>query len=126
MALPYDRRPLDATPLSTDELPPLPQRDRNIPASAWREAPPALLALGEPFGGDEALYKRRIGNWLLWRSGPATKAEAAYLAVWASDLGRSYRFRLHADGTGEGSGPSGVTHDRFRAWKEDLRDHQPD
>lgn len=126
MALPYDRRPLDATPLSTDELPPLPQRDRNIPASAWREAPPALLALGEPFGGDEALYKRRIGNWLLWRSGPATKAEAAYLAVWAGDLRRSFRFRLHADGTGAGSGPSGVTHDRFRTWKEDLRDHQPD
>ena len=32
-------------------------------------------------------------------------------------------FRLHADGTGSGAGPSGTVHDRFRAWKEDLRDH---
>ena len=26
------------------------------------------------------------------------------------------------DGTAEGVGPSGTRHDRFRAWKEDLRD----
>lgn len=126
VALPYDRRPRDETPIRTEDLPPLPQRDRNIPASAWDEAPPALLALGAPFGGDEPLYKRRIGNWLLWRSGPATKADAAYLAVWAEDLDRVWTFRLFADGTGEGEGPSRVRHGRFRTWKEDLRDHQPD
>ena len=125
MALPYDQRPLDATPVSTDDLPPLPQRDRNIPASAWREAPAALLTLGEPFGGEEALYKRRIGGWLLWRSGPATKADAAYLALWHEDLGRAHTFRLFPDGTGTGAGPGGTIHDRFRTWKEDLRDHQP-
>lgn len=126
MALPYDRRPTDDTPVSTDDLPLLPQRDRNIPASAWREAPPALLALGDPFGGDEAVYKRRIGGWLLWRSGPATKADAAYLALWHDDLARIHSFRLLPDGSGAGAGPSGATHDRFRTWKEDLRDHQPE
>ena len=35
-------------------------------------------------------------------------------------------FRLHPDGTGEGTGPSGAAHDRFRTWKEDLRDHPAD
>jgi hypothetical protein len=126
VALPYDQRPIDATPVSTDELPPLPQRERSIPASAWREAPPALQELGAPFGGGEALYKRRIGGWLLWRSGPATKADAAYLALWHEDLARTHTFRLHPDGTGAGTGPSGAHHTRFRTWKEDLRDHQPE
>jgi hypothetical protein len=122
MALPADQRPIDPTPLHTAELPPLPQRDRNIPASAWIEAPEALRRLGEPFGGPEALYKRRIGPWLLWRSGPAAKADAAYLALHADDLDDAYTFRLHPDGTGEGVGPSGARHGRFRTWKEDLRD----
>ena len=125
MALPYDRRPTDATPVDTEDLPPTPQRDRNIPASAWRQAPAALLALGEPFGGPEAVYKRRIGGWLLWRSGPATKADAAYLAIASTDLARTFTFRLFPDGAGKGEGPSGETHTRFRTWKEDLRDNQP-
>ncbi|HVF31708.1 MAG TPA: hypothetical protein VM933_01615 [Acidimicrobiales bacterium] len=125
MALPYDQRPIDTRPVSTADLPSLPQRDRSIPASAWREAPGALLTLGEPFGGDEALYKRRIGGWLLWRSGPATKADAAYLAIWHEDLALVHTFRLLRDGTGDGTGPSGQRHTRFRTWKEDLRDHQP-
>ena len=123
MALPYDQRPIDATPVTTEDLPPLPQRDRSIPASAWADAPAALLALGADFGGPEALYKRRIGRWLLWRSGPATKADAAYLAVDATDLSIAHTFRLFPDGRGEGAGPSGATHERFRTWKEDLRDH---
>jgi hypothetical protein len=121
MALPYDQRPIDATPVHTEDLPPLPQRDRNIPASAWVEAPASLLELGAPFGGPEAHYKRRIGEWLLWRSGPATKADAAYLALRRDDLTRTCTFRLHPDGSGEGVGPSGVRHERFRTWKEDLR-----
>lgn len=122
MALPYDQRPIDDTPVDTEDLPPLPQRDRSIPASAWRQAPAALLTLGVPFGGPEALYKRRIGRWLLWRSGPATKADAAYLAVDADDLDHTATFRLFPDGAGEGVGPSGTSHVRFRTWKEDLRD----
>ena len=31
-------------------------------------------------------------------------------------------FRLQPDGRGEGIGPDGVTHTRFRTWKESLRD----
>ena len=111
----YDERPLDHTPVATADLPATPVRDRNIPATAWRDAPAALLAL-EPV----AEYKRRIGEWLLWRSGPATGDDATYLAVDASDLDRVCTFRLFPDGTGDGAGPSGRRHTRFRAWKEDL------
>jgi hypothetical protein len=123
VALPYDQRPPDDTPVHTDDLPDTPVRDRNIPATAWVEAPAALLTLGDDLGLPVADYKRRIGPWLLWRSGPATGADARYLAVDARDLGRAYAFRLFPDGTGEGSGPSGTVHHRFRTWKEDLRDH---
>ena len=123
MALPYDRRPLDESPLHTVELPETPQRDHNIPARAWVEAPDSLLHLGEDIGAREAEYKRRIGRWLLWRAGPATRANARYLAVAADDLGIQFTFRLYADGSGDGVGPSGENHRRLRTWKEDLRDH---
>lgn len=122
-ALPYDERPVDDTPVHTDDLPPTPQRDRNIPASAWVEAPEELLEIGDDFGGPVADYKRRIGRWLLWRSGPASKADARYIAIDAGDLSRQYTFRLFPDGAGQGVGPSGDSHERFRTWKEDLRDH---
>ena len=118
----YDQRPVDHTPLHTGDLPPTPTRDRNIPATAWIEAPDELLRLGEDIGGAVAEYKRRIGRWLLWRAGPATGANARYMAVDASDLARRCSFRLRPDGTGEGAGPTGARHTRFRAWKEELRD----
>jgi hypothetical protein len=121
MALPYDRRPRDEARRHTDELPPTPLRDRNIGARAWVEAPDSLLTLGDDIGGAE--YKRRIGRWLLWRAGPATHADARYLAIEAGDLARQFSFRLFPDGTGDGVGPSGQRHDRFRTWKEDLRDN---
>ena len=123
-ALPYDQRPVDDTPIHTADLPPNPQRDRNIVATAWIEAPDALLHLGDDIGQQQVDYKRRIGNWLLWRAGPATKADARYMAIAADDLTRTYTFRLFPDGRGEGIGPSGRSHDRFRLWKEDLRDNQ--
>lgn len=120
----YDERPVDSTELHTDELPATPVRDRNIPATAWVEAPPSVLTAGADLPGQPvADYKRRIGPWLLWRAGPATGADARYVAVRADDLERSYTFRLLPDGSGEGVGPSGSTHVRFRTWKEDLRDH---
>jgi hypothetical protein len=123
-ALPYDQRPVDDRPLHTADLPPTPQRDRNIPASAWIEAPDSLRSLGDDLPGrPEAHYKRRIGPWLLWRAGPATKADARYWAARSDTSAPAFTFRLHPDGTAEGTGPSGVTHTRFRAWKEDLRDH---
>jgi hypothetical protein len=52
-------------------------------------------------------------------------ADARYGAVAADDLTDSWTFRLAADGSGEGIGPDGVTHTRFRSWKESLRDASP-
>ena len=121
-ALPADERPVDPTPVHTTDLPPTPIRDRNIPADAWVEAPDDLKRLGDDIGQPLVTYKRRIGPWLLWRAGPATKANARYMALLADDLGVRHTFRLFPDGTGEGAGPSGRQHTRFREWKEDLRD----
>jgi hypothetical protein len=42
----------------------------------------------------------------------------------ADDLAVTWTFRLFPDGTGDGLGPSGARHTRFRAWKEDLRDSE--
>ncbi len=123
-ALPADDRPVDPTPLHTGDLPATPVRDRSIPARAWVEAPPELLALGDDIGHPEITYKRRIGPWLLWRAGPAAKADARYWAGHVEDPARQHTFRLYADGNGDGVGPSGATHARFRTWKEDLRDHR--
>lgn len=119
----YDERPVDMTPVHTDELPATPVRDRNIPATAWVEAPASLLQLGADLpGAPVADYKRRIGPWLLWRAGPASGGDARYWAGLADDLATAHTLRLHPDGRAEGTGPSGTPHNRFRSWKEDLRD----
>ncbi len=123
-ALPYDQRPTDHTPVHTADLPPTPIRDRNVPATAWVEAPASLRALGDDLpGAPVAEYKRRIGPWILWRAGPATKGDARYWAAHEDDLDRAYTLRLFPDGSAQGTGPSGATHAKFRAWKEDLRDN---
>lgn len=122
-ALPAHERPVDDTPVHTAQLPATPTRDRNIPVIAWVEAPPEALRLGADIGDPVVTYKRRIGSWLLWRAGPASKADARYLAVKADDLATSHTFRLFPDGTGEGTGPSGERHSRFRTWKQDLQAH---
>jgi hypothetical protein len=120
----YDERPADHTPIHTGDLPPTPVRDRNIVASAWVEAPASLLTLGDDLPDQPvAEYKRRIGPWILWRAGPAKHGDAHYWACADSDLDRAFTLRLFPDGSAEGTGPSGATHLRFRAWKEDLRDH---
>lgn len=116
-------RPIDPTPLHTDALPATPQRDRTIPATAWIEAPSELLDLGQDIGHPLVAYKRRIRSWLLWRAGPAMHADARYMALSAADPSVRYVFRLFADGTGEGLGPDGTVHRRFRLWKEALRDN---
>lgn len=119
----YDERPIDPTPLHTGDLPATPVRDRNILASAWVEAPMSLRRLGDDLPGrPDAEFKRRIGPWILWRAGPARRAEARYWACRADELERSYTFDLHVDGTGSGVGPSGAIARSLRAWKEDLRD----
>ena len=119
----YDERPPDHTPIHTSELPATPVRDRNIVATAWIEAPAELLALGADLPRSPvAEYKRRIKRWLLWRAGPATDGDARYWACDTDDFTRQFVFRLFPDGSGDGVGPSGTRHERFRPWKEDLRD----
>jgi hypothetical protein len=120
-SLPPAARPFTDAKFSTEELPPTPQRTYRIPASGWIEAPAELLRLGDDLG-EPVEYKRRIGSWLLWRAGPAV-GEARYLAI-APDRSISFRFDLHGK-RGEGTGPDGRRHERFRTWKEALRDHPP-
>lgn len=122
MPTPAEERPPITHDLHTDELPPLPQRDYLIPAERWIEAPEALLNLGSDFGVTLAAFKRRIGRYLLWRAGPAVGADACYMALDAGDLARNFTYRLLPDSTGSGAGPDGVVHERFRTWKESLRD----
>jgi hypothetical protein len=116
-----DRTPVERD-FHTDELPATPQRDFLIPASRWVEAPEAVRTLGDDLGIELVAYLRRIGPYLLWRAGPATHADARYLAIAAEDFAEQYTFRLRPDGSGEGVGADGRTHDRFRSWKESLRD----
>jgi hypothetical protein len=106
----------------TEELPALPQRDFLIPATRWVEAPAELLTLGADLGIELVAYKRRIGRYLLWRAGPARRADARYLAIDSDRLDRRFAFRLFPDGTGDGLAPDGNRHARFRTWKEALRD----
>ncbi len=114
-------RPFVEDRLHTADLPDTPQRDYRIPARAWVEAPEALLRLGDDIAAPVE-YKRRIGEWLLWRAGPPV-GEARYMAV-APDLSALHRFDLHGK-RGEGEGPDGRRHERFRTWKEALRDTPP-
>ncbi len=122
MPTPAEARPPTDHDWHTDALPPTPQRDFLIPVERWVEAPESVRALGDDLGIDLVAYKRRIGRYLLWRAGPARRADARYAAVAADDLDRAFTFRLFPDGTGEGTGPDGGVHTRFRTWKESLRD----
>lgn len=106
----------------TDELPELPQREFLIPAERWIEAPPELRTLGADLGIPLVAYKRRIGRYLLWRAGPARRAHARYMAIAADDLDQRLTFTLEPDGSGTGVAADGITHTRFRTWKEALRD----
>ena len=116
-------RPLVEEPFHTDDLPPLPQRDRRLPASLWLEAPEELRSLGLDLGHDLVVYKRRIGRWLLWRAGPAVDDNARYMALDVADLTRQFTFTLDPQGHGVGIGPDARSYDRFRTWKESLRDN---
>jgi hypothetical protein len=134
-------RPLDLTPVGTDDLPLTPPVDRNIPAEAWADAPAALLALGDDIGQPQVVYLRRIGPWLLWRAGPGTTPRSRsdstapdapdaageatrWMALHWDDLERRHTFEVAADGTAHGRGPGGTDHERFRSWKEDLQQHR--
>ncbi|MDH4144299.1 MAG: hypothetical protein OEY23_03915 [Acidimicrobiia bacterium] len=119
---PRSQRPIDLTPVSLEDLPITPPVDRNIPAEAWDDAPPELLALGDAIGEPNVLYLRQIGPFVLWRAGPGTSRTATvWMALDIGDLSRTFTFTQAADGIGRGAGPSGVDHERFRTWKEDLQ-----
>src|SRR5690606_8183878 len=106
-----DERPTDDTPVHTADLPDTPVRDRNIPATAWVEAPEPLRTLGDDLPDRPvAEYKRRIGPWLLWRAGPATGGDARYWVCDERAPDRQFTLRLFPDGTAEGTGPSGAVH----------------
>jgi hypothetical protein len=122
MPTPAEARPPTERDWHTEDLPATPQRDFLIPAERWIEAPAIVRGLGDDLGISLVAYKRRIGDFLLWRAGPASGADARYAAVDARDLDRAYAFRLFPDGTGDGTGPDGSHHTRFRTWKESLRD----
>jgi hypothetical protein len=122
MPTPAEARPPTERDWHTEELPATPQRDFLIPAERWVEAPPIVRELGDDLGVTLVAYKRRIGDFLLWRAGPASGADARYAGVDARDVERAYTFRLFPDGTGEGTGPEESQHSRFRTWKESLRD----
>ena len=116
----YDERPADHTPIHTADLPPTPVRDRNIVATAWIEAPAELLGLGDDLPGRP---------WPSTSAGSATGSVAGrpgnrrrrpILGGRATQLTEAVTFRLYPDGSADGVGPSGVRHDRFRAWKEEL------
>lgn len=115
-------RPLVTKSFHTADLPPLPQRDRRMPASLWIEAPEEVRNLGSDLGHELVVYKRQIGAWLLWRAGPAVDDNARYMALHTADLSKQFTFTLDAEGKGTGTGPDGVFYDRFRTWKESLRD----
>jgi hypothetical protein len=116
-----DRPPVEVD-YHTEDLPATPTRDFLIPATRWVEAPESLRSLGSDLGIALVAYKRRIRRFLLWRAGPARGADARSMAIAADDLSEHYTFRLFPDGTGTGVGPDGVPQDRFRTWKEALRD----
>ena len=82
------------------------------------------MTLGHGLEGEpEAAFKRRIFGWLLWRAGP-TRGPCRYLALDPTKLDHpGYVFELDGAGGATGVGPDGVTHDRFRGWKEALRAH---
>src|SRR5438445_13357935 len=94
-----DARPLVTEAFHTGDLPPTPQRDRTLPADLWVEAPDALRQLGDDIGEPLVAYKRRIGRWLLWRAGPASRGNARDTALGPGDLSARYTFRLHPAGT---------------------------
>lgn len=115
-------RPLVTESFHTADLPPLPQRDRRLPASLWIEAPIEVRNLGADLGHELVVYKRQIGSWVLWRAGPAVDDNARYMALHSADLTKQFTFTLNAEGKGVGTGPDGILYDRFRTWKESLRD----
>ena len=122
---PQSERAVDATPVHTADLPRRRSATGGSPRPRGSKRRGAVLDLGADLDEPEVNYLRRIGPWLLWRAGPPSRGDARDLALWADDLGSTWTFRVLPDGSGEGEGPDGVVHQRFRTWKEALRDAGP-
>ena len=111
-ALPADQRPVDPTPVHTVDLPPTPIRDRNIPASAWIEAPAVLLRSGDDIrrdatGGDVQAAHRPLAA-LAGRAGQAAPT-ARYVAIDSpTTLDRTSRVPAVPRRHGRRTGPSGA------------------
>ena len=81
-----------------------------------------LLALGDDLPGRPvAEYKRRIGRVaaVAGRAGHRRRRPLLGRPTPTTSTAQ-HTFRLFPDGTGDGAGPSGARHTRFRTWKEDL------
>ena len=115
---PQSERPVDATPVHTDDLAGNAAARPEDPRDRVDRSAGAVLDLGADLDEPDVNYLRRIGPWLLWRAGPPSRGDARYLALSADDLGNTWTFRVFPDGSGEGEGPDGVVHHRFRTWKE--------
>jgi hypothetical protein len=120
--MPAEHRPAVTVDVHTADLPANPQRNSMIPVERWIEAPLAVRTLGADLDAAFVVYIRRIGRFLLWRAGPSRGADARYMALASDGLDEQYTFRLFPAGDGDGIGPDGVRHTRFRTWKEALRD----
>ena len=115
-------RPVDATPLHTDDCRPRhsatggfprlrgsKRRGRcstSVPTSTSRSS---TTSGGSARGCCGVRVRHRAATRATSRSGPT---------IWVT----TWTFRVFPDGSGEGEGPDGVVHHRFRTWKEALRD----
>ena len=122
VALRYDERPDDDTPVSTDDLPadahPRSQHPGDgvaggagvaagASATTCRDAPVAAVQAADPRVAPVA-------------GRPGRGGDARYWAARADALDDPVTFRLFPDGNGDGRGPDGSHHTRFRTWKESL------
>ena len=119
-------RPIDPTPVHTVDLPATPQRDRTIPATAWIEAPAALLdsrarprsrarRVQAPDRAVVALARRSRGEG----ERALRRARGRRSRASSSPSGCIRRATVKA------SVPTASCTTRFRAWKEALRDTAP-
>ena len=111
--------------LAKSLLRPLEELTRALAYLSLKEGPLEALRLPtpkEPPPEEIALLRARFSE-LLARLKELLEAREALYAALAHDLDVQCTFRLFPDGTGDGRGPTGTRHDRFRTWKEDLRDH---
>ena len=125
MALKYDERPADDTPIHTADLP--------ADAGARPQHPGDGVDRGARRRSSTSATTCPAARWPTTSAGsgrgccggpgppPAPMPATSRCGPTTSTV--HHTFRLFPDGDGDGTGPSGERHTRFRTWKEDLRDH---